>query len=190
MNIALQASATVHPKSASSTNNVMKRFVSVALVAAMTDLVTKVVAASALDSAQIVSISERLSFMLVYNTGSAGGVSIGPYTWAVNVAVTLVAIAMVLRIVQALAAVDPRATLPLALVTGGAIGNLASMIAGPEGVADFIAVQISESSTMVMNVADLWLWGGALMLAPVVVRLVTAVRAERRHARAGASTVR
>jgi lipoprotein signal peptidase len=64
------------------------------------------------------------------------------------------------------------------------------MIAGPEVVADFIAVQISESSTRVMNVADLWLWGGALMLAPVVVRLVTAVRAERRHARAGASTVR
>ncbi|MBL0169744.1 MAG: signal peptidase II [Gemmatimonadaceae bacterium] len=92
---------------------------------------------------------------------------------------TLAAIAMVVRIVSPLAAVDPRATLALGLLTGGAFGNLASMLTGPEGVADFLAVQLGDSATVVMNVADLLLWGGALLLVPVVVRLVSAVRAER-----------
>jgi lipoprotein signal peptidase len=86
---------------------------------------------------------------------------------------------MVTRIVAPLAAVDPRATLALSLVTGGAIGNLASMLAGPEGVADFLAVRIGDATTIVMNGADLLLWSGALMLVPVVARLVRAVRSER-----------
>ena len=159
----------------------MPRFLALAAVVAGIDLLSKAVAAGALSNARVVTLGERIGFMLVYNTGTAGGLSIGPYTWAVNVLVTLGAIAMVLRIVQALADVDPRSTLPLALVTGGAAGNLASMMVGPQGVADFIAVQITQSSTMILNVADLFLWSGALLLVPVVVRLVNAVRAEQRN---------
>jgi signal peptidase II len=147
------------------------------------DLATKAIAAQALGDGGMVSISERLAFLLVYNTGTAGGASIGPYTWMLNVSVTLLSLGMVLRIVKALAEVDPRSTVPLALVSGGALGNLASMLTGPEGVADFIAVQVTSTSTIVLNVADVWLWSGALLLGPVVVRLVGAVRAEQRSQR-------
>ena len=179
MSIALPASASLQ-RTNGVTAGIMPRFLALAAVIAGIDLLSKAVAAGALSNARVVPLGERIGFMLVYNTGTAGGLSIGPYTWAVNVLVTFGAIAMVLRIVQALAEVDPRSTTPLALVTGGAVGNLASMMVGPEGVADFIAVQISQSSTVILNVADLFLWSGALLLVPVVVRLVHAVRAEQR----------
>lgn len=156
-----------------------KRFLLLAAFAVSVDLVTKALATSLLSDGRAVSLTDRLAFMLVYNTGGAGGLMVGPYTWGINVIVTLIAITMVVRIVEPLAAVDSRATLALGLVTGGAAGNLASMLTGPEGVADFLAVQLGDAVTIVMNGADLLLWSGALLLVPVVARLVKAVRAER-----------
>lgn len=160
----------------------MPRFLLLASLFAGVDLIMKAVATSLLQDGRSVLLSDRVGFLLVYNTGTAGGFSIGPYTWAINFLVTVAAVAMVMRIVEALADVDPRATLPLALVSGGALGNLASLVAGPEGVADFIAVQVSSNSTIVLNVADLFLWSGALLLAPVVLSLLSAIRSERRSA--------
>jgi signal peptidase II len=159
--------------------DVRARFGVLAALAASVDLLTKALATGLLSDGRSMLFSDRLGLMLVYNTGGAGGLMIGPYTWALNIIVTLGAILMVTRIVAPLAAVDPRATLALSLVTGGAIGNLASMLAGPEGVADFLAVRIGDATTIVMNGADLLLWSGALMLVPVVARLVRAVRSER-----------
>ena len=157
----------------------MMRFVSLAVAAALTDLATKAIAASLLGDGSVIGLTKRIGLMLVYNTGVTGGASLGPLTGAVNVITTSVAIAMVVWIVRPLAAVDPRATTALALVSGGALGNLASMLAGPSGVADFLAVRVAGTATIVMNVADLLLWGGALMLVPVVLTLIRAVRAQR-----------
>jgi lipoprotein signal peptidase len=67
----------------------------------------------------------------------------------------------------------------LALICGGAVGNLLSMLLGPEGVADFLAFRLSSNTTIVANVADFFLWGGAAMLGPVVLVLVRMVRAEQ-----------
>jgi len=159
--------------------SVRSRFLVLAGLAASFDLLTKAIATVLLQEGHAVSISDRLSFMLVYNTGGAGGAMVGPYTWGLNVVVTLAAIAMVVRIVSSLAAVDSRATLALGMVTGGAFGNLASMVTGPEGVADFFAIRLGDSATIVMNGADLMLWSGALLLVPVVINLVRAIRAER-----------
>ena len=159
-------------------NGLMARFLVLTALGASVDLLTKAVATSLLGDGRVVSLTPRTALMLVYNTGAAGSVSLGAYTGALNVLATSVAIAMVLWIVRPLAAVDPRAVLALSLVTGGAFGNLASLLTGPAGVADFLAVQLGESTTVVMNAADLLLWSGALLLAPVVLRLVRAVRAE------------
>jgi signal peptidase II len=180
MQLASSTSAIGRVKSTSEVQgSVRSRFFMLAGLAASFDLLTKAIATGLLHEGHAVSISDRLAFMLVYNTGGAGGAMVGPYTWGLNVAVTLVAIAMVVRIVTALAAVDPRATLALGLVTGGAFGNLASMLTGPEGVADFFAIQLGDHATIVMNVADLMLWSGALLLVPVVINLLRAIRAER-----------
>ncbi len=188
MSLAIPATAAVSTSATVRLSAVMTRFLVVAGLAAAVDLIMKAVAASMLAGGRLIDISDRLGFVLVYNTGTAGGLSIGPYTWAFNMIVTILAITLVVKIVQAMAVVDSRSTLALALVTGGAMGNLASMVVGPDGVADFIAVQITSSSTIVMNVADLFLWSGALLLVPVVMRLLAAVREEQREKAARVET--
>lgn len=158
---------------------VFGRYVGFAAIAAGADLVTKAIATAFLQDGRLVHLVDRASLFLVYNTGTTGGMSIGPFTFAFNVIVTIAAIAMIMRIVSPLAAVDSRAVVAAALVTGGAAGNLASMLAGPSGVADFLAIDLNNGATIVMNGADLLLWIGALMLLPVIARLIRLVRAER-----------
>jgi len=170
---------SVHPVRNTAARRALIAYVAIAAAAAAADLLTKQAAVSLLGD-RVVPLLDRLALMLVWNMGGAGGVMVGPYTWQLNVITTVMAIALISFVATALAAVDRRATLALGLISGGALGNLASMLAGPEGVADFLAVQFSSELTIVMNVADLALWFGALSLGPVVVTLVKAIRAERR----------
>ena len=182
MGAALSYSTAVVPQLGRSTSVTLVTFLAVAAIAATVDLLTKELATGLLADGRLVSVTDRIGFLLVYNTGSAGGLSIGPFTRSINVLVTMLAIGMVMRVVLPLASVDERAALPLGLLTGGACGNLASMLAGPEGVADFLAVRLGQWGTIVMNIADLFLWVGAMLLVPVVLRLLGAIRAERRAA--------
>lgn len=156
----------------------MRQFARIALLGCALDLATKEVAVRALGD-QMVGLGSRFSLMLVWNLGAAGGVQVGPLTAGLNVLVTLLAIGLVATVVRPIAALDRRAPLPLGLVSGGALGNLLSIVAGPEGVADFLAVRLSADTTIVVNVADLLLWTGSLLLVPVAMRLLQAHRAER-----------
>jgi lipoprotein signal peptidase len=160
-------------------DTVHARFIGIAAVVAAVDLLSKDVAVRSLGSTGVVSFSDRFSLFVVFNTGSAGGVEMGPFTWQLNVLVTLLAVGLIASVVQAMEAVDRRATRALALVAGGAVGNLLSMLFGPEGVADFLAVRLTSETTIVANVADLALWAGAAMLVPVALRLMRLTRAER-----------
>lgn len=157
---------------------VMRQYARIALLGCAFDLVTKEVAVRALGD-QLIGLGSRFSLMLVWNLGAAGGVQVGPLTASINVLVTLLAIGLVATVVRPIAAIDRHAPLPLGLVTGGALGNLLSIVAGPEGVADFLGVRVSADTTIVVNIADLLLWSGALLLVPVALRLLQAHRAER-----------
>lgn len=148
-----------------------------AVSAGLLDWATKFLAVNYLaDHTRV--LSERFALYLVFNTGGAGGMSWGPYTWLINVCVTSLAVLMITMVVGPLAKVDRRATLALGLVAGGATGNLVSMVSGAEGVADFLAFRFGDSA-VIANVADLALWSGALLLIPVVYNLVLAIRRER-----------
>jgi len=154
-----------------------QRYILVALSALLLDLITKQ-AASTLLGNDTVSLGDRFGLMLVFNTGGAGGYSIGPATWYLNVLVTAGAIMIITAIAADLGRFHKLGAIALGLVAGGAMGNLASMLAGPAGVADFLALHFEERS-IVFNVADLLLWSGALLLTPVVLMLVRAIRVER-----------
>ncbi|MFY7923011.1 MAG: signal peptidase II [Gemmatimonas sp.] len=174
------------PSSSSSSvvrDPVVLRFLGIAGLATAVDLLTKETAVRLLGDTGVVSLTDRLAFLLVWNTGTTGGMSVGPYTWLLNVLVTVLALGLVLSVVRPMAAIDARATMAMGLVTGGAVGNLLSMIAGPRGVADFIGVRLTDDTTMVANVADLFLWGGALMLVPVGMTLFRMARMERAQRR-------
>jgi signal peptidase II len=155
------------------------RFAAITAVVAAADLISKAVAVRSLGDTGLVTVSDRFSLFVVYNTGGAGGAMVGPYTMHINVLVTLVAVALIAWVVEAMASVDGRSTRALAFVAGGAIGNLSSMLWGPEGVADFLAIRLGTETTVVANVADFALWAGAAMLAPVALLLFRLVRAER-----------
>lgn len=155
----------------------MRTYLAVAAGAGLLDWVTKLMAVSFLpENARM--FGDRFALLLVYNKGAAGGISWGPYTWLMNVCVTAFAVIMMSIIVTHLAKIDRRAAWALGLVAGGATGNLVSMLAGAEGVADFLAFRFGDSA-VIANVADFALWGGALVLVPVVRNLVRAIRTER-----------
>ena len=165
-------------------DRVTSRYLGITLAVCLADLATKWVAVRSLGEWGLYPLSDRFWFTLVWNTGAAGGVSIGPYTWLISVVVTVVALLRVLGVVRSIAAIDSRATTALGLVSGGACGNLLSIVAGPRGVADFIAIRLTEETTMVANGADLFLWGGALLLVPVGATLLRLARAEHADRRA------
>ncbi|MEN9818368.1 MAG: hypothetical protein RLZ32_2248 [Gemmatimonadota bacterium] len=160
---------------------ILARFALVMLLVAGMDLATKQAATLLLvGPTSVVHVAERLSLLLVYNMGNAGGGSVGPYTWHVNVAITVLALALMAAVVTHLAAVDRRATWALGTVGGGALGNLASLLFGPPGVADFLGIHLPGGAMMVANVADLALWMGAAALLPVVWSIVRVLRDDPR----------
>ena len=159
----------------------LKRYLWVAALAAAADGLSKFLVVRTFGVGGGYPISDRLALFVTFNQGGAGGgATLGAYTWHLNVLFTAFALVLITAIVRQLSAMDPRASLALGLVAGGALGNMASMVSGPPGVADFFAVQLSADTTIVMNMADAFLWSGSLLLLPVVARLVQLIRAEQR----------
>jgi lipoprotein signal peptidase len=134
----------------------------IALLVAAGDLLTKEAAARLLAPAPTV-INSWLRFAVVHNEAGAFGYSLGAYTWQLNLALTLSAIAVILPVSRALARVDRSAPRALGLIAGGALGNLASLIASPNGVVDFIAIRAGDSG-LVVNVADVAAYVGLAMI--------------------------
>lgn len=154
-------------------------YLAVLLVALAIDLVTKSWAVSALAAGAVV-LTDSFALMLIFNSGLAGGASIGPLTWPVNMVTTVASILLVSSVVYPLAQVSPRATLAMGLIAGGASGNLVSLVAEPRGVPDFLAVHVG-SSALVFNMADVALWLGAGILVPITVGLFRTIRAQERR---------
>ena len=152
-------------------------YLAFALCAALADGASKWLAVEHLAN-RTVLFGSRFAFMLVFNTAGAGGSSWGPHTVLVNICLTAFSVVLISGIVAQLARIDSRAAISLGLVAGGATGNLVSMMFGPTGVADFLALRLGDRA-IVCNVADIALWGGAIMLIPVVRSLVGAIRSER-----------
>lgn len=154
-------------------------YAAVLLVALALDLASKGWAVSALSDGSRV-ISDSFALMLVFNSGLAGGASIGPLTWPINVVTTIASILLVSSVVYPLALVSPRATLAMGLIAGGAMGNLVSLIVEPRGVPDFLALHMAGSA-LVFNVADVALWVGAGILVPITAGLLRTIRAQERR---------
>jgi lipoprotein signal peptidase len=159
------------------------RFFPLALAVACVDLATKIVAASTLADGAPRAFGP-LALQLVYNVGSAGGVMLGAHTRALNFAATGLVVGLLVALVPALARVDRRSTAALALVAGGGIGNLVSLGASGRGVEDFIAWQHADGA-VVVNVADLAMLLGLVLLGRTLWQLARAIRTHGPRARLG-----
>jgi len=153
-----------------------------ATAVAVIDLATKQIASLVLGTQGDVSIPlfmQAVRLRVILNDQSAFGVSLGPYTWHINLVLTTIALLLCLSLCRALAVIDHWAPVMLGLITGAATGNLVSLIASPEGVPDFIAVRSAQGHELVFNLADV----AAVIGVALLIRTTWAVARALKHPR-------
>jgi signal peptidase II len=159
---------------------------------AVLDVVTKAIAERALVLPRVPRevLGNALRFTLVYNPGAAFGLHLGPYSRVIFTTLTVVALVILGRLYQATLPGDRWRTLALALVCGGAVGNLLDRLRSDLGVVDFLDVGIGDLRWPTFNVADMAVSCGAVLLALVLWRedqMVAAAAKARASLDAGAT---
>jgi signal peptidase II len=109
-----------------------------------------------------------LRFTLVYNPGAAFGLQVGQYSRQVFTILTIIALFILGGLYASTRAGDVIRTLSLALVCGGAVGNLIDRIWGVHGVVDFIDIGFGDARWPTFNLADMAVSVGAFLLAWVL----------------------
>jgi len=145
-------------------------FWSVIIAVVVSDVVTKWIAYTSLTTAPYPRevFGEAVRFWLVYNRGAAFGIHVGDYSRWVFLALTIAALVILGRLYRQTRAGDTMRTLSLALVCGGAIGNLIDRVRWERGVVDFIDVGMGSMRWPTFNIADMAVSSGAFMLAWVL----------------------
>jgi signal peptidase II len=145
-------------------------FWGVMLTVVALDIVTKLLAVANLSPQHIPHevIGNHLRLTLVYNPGAAFGLHLGGYSRWIFMALTVGALIVLGRLYQATRQGDLVRTAALALVCGGAVGNLIDRVRSPMGVVDFIDVGLRDMRWPTFNVADMAVSIGAFLLAWVL----------------------
>lgn len=146
-------------------------FWSVAALFVVADVLTKYWAHTQLAPRMPVPvIGDVVRLTLNYNPGAAFGLHLGSWSRWIFLALAL-AILVVLGSMYRQADVGDRMrVLAIALVCGGAMGNVINRLWSPRGVVDFLDVGIGTSRWPTFNVADIGVTTGALLLAWVLWR--------------------
>ena len=105
-----------------------------------------------------------LRFKLHYNPGAAFSTNFGPYQRWVLVGVAVGVLAVLWRSYGSIARTGWLGVTGLALVVGGAAGNLLDRLISDRGVVDFIDVGVGASRFFIFNVADAGVSVGAALL--------------------------
>ena len=138
----------------------------IALAVSVTDCATKRVAEDSLiPGVPHDFLGDVLRFTLTYNRVGAMGISLGDWSRPVF-AVCAIAILFALpRWYQQLSDRSRWAAVGLALVTGGAVGNLWDRVLAQRGVVDFIDIGIAQHRFFIFNVADIAVMIGTCLIA-------------------------
>ncbi|MFN2636186.1 MAG: signal peptidase II [Gemmatimonadaceae bacterium] len=139
-------------------------------VVVVLDLATKLIAAATLSPQHVPHeiIGNHVRLTLVYNPGAAFGLNLGVYSRWIFMVLTAGALVILGRLYQATRQGDYLRTLALALVCGGAVGNLVDRLRSARGVVDFIDVGVGDLRWPTFNVADMAVSVGAFLLAWVL----------------------
>lgn len=137
-----------------------------------TDQVTKLVAVDVLGAAYMPRqvVGNLLRLTLVYNPGAAFGLHLGPHSRWIFMALTLGALLLLGRLYTDTFRGDVRRVVAIAMVSGGALGNLLDRIRLSRGVVDFIDIGVGTTRWPTFNVADMAVSCGAVLLAYVLWR--------------------
>jgi len=142
------------------------------LAVVASDVVTKWLAVETLQPIAIPRevIGEYVRFTLVYNPGAAFGLNVGDARTSrwVFTALTIGALLILGRLYLSTRPGDRTRVLALALVCGGALGNLIDRLRHERGVVDFLDFGFGDARWPTFNIADMAVSSGAFLLAIVL----------------------
>jgi signal peptidase II len=158
-----------------------------ALALVLTDCTTKRLAVEHLTPPHVPHdvVGDWVRLTLAYNPGAAFSLHLGQYSRWIFTALTLGILALLWQLYRQAPARDATRVVALALVCGGAVGNLIDRLRSPRGVVDFIDLGVGATRFWTFNVADVGVSVGAALLAAVLWR-----EEERRAAGAPANAER
>ena len=114
---------------------------------------------------QVNLVGDYFRLTYIYNPGAAFGIHLGPYSRWIFLALSLVALAALVAMFWATPVRDRVRLASIALICGGAIGNLIDRVRSERGVVDFFDVGIGDLRWPVFNIADIAVTTGAIFLA-------------------------
>ena len=107
---------------------------------------------------------------LAHNSGAAMSLSLGRYSRIGFSLAALLALFVLVRLYLATPAHARRRAAALALLVGGAVGNLLNRVLSPRGVTDFIDIGVPSWRFWTFNLADAGITIGAALLLVVLSR--------------------
>jgi len=135
-------------------------------VVVVLDMVTKLIVQHSLRVyQQIEVIGDYVRLTYIENPGAAFGIHLGPYSRPIFLMLSLVALAALAGMYWVTPARDRVRLAAIALICGGAVGNLVDRVRSSSGVVDFLDVGIGDLRWPVFNVADIAVTTGAIFLA-------------------------
>jgi len=148
----------------------IRMLLAITLPVVIVDIVTKQIALAELRPPHTPRevLGEVLRFTLTFNQGAAMGLSLGSYSRWVFLVLSLIASAVLVVFFRRADPRDRWLVAALALLLGGAIGNLIDRVRWSRGVVDFIDVGIGQWRFWTFNVADSAVTVGAVLLALVL----------------------
>jgi signal peptidase II len=114
---------------------------------------------------QIDIIGEYVRLTYIQNPCAAFGIKVGESSRLVFMGLSVFALGALLAMYWFTPAADRVRLTAIALICGGAIGNLIDRIRSVGGVIDFLDVGIGSTRWPVFNVADIAVTAGAIILA-------------------------
>ena len=102
---------------------------------------------------------------LAYNPGAAMSLTVGKNDRATFTFLAVVALGVLTALYRRTPGPARTQAVALALITGGALGNLVDRLRSPQGVVDFIDIGVGSLRFWTFNIADVGVTTGALLLA-------------------------
>src|SRR3954470_19601688 len=136
-----------------------------AVAVVVADFVTKLIAESFLARRlPLPVLGDVVQFRLVYNEGAAFGLHVGDNSRWIFLGLAIIALFVLASLVRGTRAGDRFRLISLALVCGGAVGNLIDRVRSAQGVVDFVDVGVGAWRWPTFNLADSAITIGAIAL--------------------------
>ncbi len=137
-----------------------------AVAVVVSDVITKLIAEATLARRMPLSvIGDVVQLRLVYNQGAAFGLDVGENSRWIFFGLAIIALIVLGSMVRSTRPGDRFRLLALALVCGGAAGNLIDRVRSAQGVVDFVDIGVGGWRWPTFNVADSAITVGAIALA-------------------------